>query len=166
VNRLDQRLREQDENQWIAGDESLMLGLLSHCNLVKRGRKWLCRCPLHDDSRPSGAVWEYHGRWRFGCHPCGVNLDVFGLVMAIERVRFPEARRMLMSRTAVPATPTPVATRTEPWLLACEAPGCGALEGLTPLELACALDVGTFKGGHCRRFGDAVMWRCTRCSRR
>jgi hypothetical protein len=36
-------------------------------------------CPFHADARPSGSIYEKDGVWRYKCHSCKINEDVYGI---------------------------------------------------------------------------------------
>ena len=60
-------------------------------DLLKRGTRYLGRCPGHDDNNPSFAVWGSRESV-CGCYPCGFTGDVFAVAMWLGRAHsFPEA---------------------------------------------------------------------------
>jgi len=74
--------------------------------LKKAGRNYKALCPFHQEKTPSFIVFpdsqHYH------CFGCGVNGDVFGFIMQMEKLAFPEALRLLAQRAGVvlrPPTP-------------------------------------------------------------
>lgn len=38
-----------------------------------------CRCPFHEDHKPSGGIFERDGVWRYKCLACGVGGDVYDI---------------------------------------------------------------------------------------
>ena len=67
--------------------------------LKKAGRNYKALCPFHQEKTPSFIVFpdsqHYH------CFGCGVNGDVFGFIMQMEKLAFPEALRLLAQRAGV-----------------------------------------------------------------
>jgi len=70
-----------------------------HVALKRVGRNHVGLCPFHAEKTPSFTVSEERGI--FHCFGCGVGGDVFGFVMRIEGVGFPEAVRSLARRCGV-----------------------------------------------------------------
>jgi hypothetical protein len=63
----------------------------SGTEMVKRGVRYIGRCPRHDDRNPSFAVFG-PSLDACGCHPCDFTGDVFALVQWLGRAHsFPEA---------------------------------------------------------------------------
>jgi DNA primase len=57
-------------------------------------------CPFHDDKKPSFSVHPKKGIAKcFACMPHAV--DVFGFIMLMEKVSFPEAVKILADRSGV-----------------------------------------------------------------
>ena len=57
-------------------------------------------CPFHDDKKPSFSVHPHKGIAKcFACMPAA--LDVFGFIMLMEKVTFPEAVKILADRSGV-----------------------------------------------------------------
>jgi DNA primase len=67
--------------------------------LRKRGRSHLARCPFHTEKTPSFNVHEE--KQIFHCFGCGVGGDVFKFLTLIEHISFPEAVRLLASRSGI-----------------------------------------------------------------
>ncbi len=66
---------------------------------VHRG-EWTFRCPLHgEDKVPSGTINKEKQVWY--CHACCRGGDVFGAVMAFERVNFPVSVRILSRNVGI-----------------------------------------------------------------
>lgn len=81
----------------------------SYFPLKRAGRNFVALCPFHAEKTPSFNVNPQ--KQIFKCFGCGKAGDVFGFVMAMERVEFPQAVRMLAERAgiALPETRTPEA---------------------------------------------------------
>ncbi|WP_051273605.1 CHC2 zinc finger domain-containing protein [Desulfotruncus alcoholivorax] len=60
--------------------------------LKKRGRRWMARCPLHDDHSPSFVVFP-NGKWK--CFGCGEYGDAVDLVAKVFKLKLIEAARMV-----------------------------------------------------------------------
>ncbi len=58
-----------------------------HVKLARAGRDWTGCCPFHEERTPSFAVYRDH----YHCFGCGAHGDVFGYLMAAERLDFPAA---------------------------------------------------------------------------
>ena len=57
-------------------------------------------CPLHDDKKPSFSVHPHKGIAK--CFACMSHaVDVFGFIMLMEKVTFPEAVKILADRSGV-----------------------------------------------------------------
>jgi len=67
--------------------------------LKRRGRDFRALCPFHSEKTPSFYVSP--SKQIYKCFGCGAGGDVFSFVMAIERVQFPEAIRILARRAGV-----------------------------------------------------------------
>lgn len=67
-----------------------ILGVISKVvKLDQRGKKYVGRCPFHDEKTPSFQVNPEKGL--FYCFGCGIGGDVFTFVMKHEGVDFREA---------------------------------------------------------------------------
>lgn len=64
-----------------------------HLTRVDDEGRYKGQCPFHDDDDPSLDVWVDRdtGQQRWGCHPCGVNADVFQFIQSLRDCSFPEA---------------------------------------------------------------------------
>jgi DNA primase len=71
----------------------------SYLTLQRQGRVLVGLCPWHDDSRPSLRVDP--DRQSFKCWVCNIGGDIFSFVQQMEKVSFPEAKRMLAERAGV-----------------------------------------------------------------
>jgi len=77
-----------------------------YVGLRRAGRRYVGRCPFHDDHDPSLVVFPDSGRWWcFGA--CNDGGDVFDFVMRAEGVPFPEAVRRLGGGHLSPPRATP-----------------------------------------------------------
>jgi DNA primase len=68
-------------------------------NLRKAGANWKGLCPFHAEKTPSFMVNPKRGI--FHCFGCGVGGDVFGFLMKMDRLTFPEAVRALAKTAGV-----------------------------------------------------------------
>jgi DNA primase len=90
----------------------------------RQGRRWLWRCPFHDDHNPSFEVDTKRGTWR--CWPCNRKGDAFAFIMESERVTFREAVRIVTELAGIaipsrqsgpePSRPSPPTTTNKPAL--------------------------------------------------
>jgi DNA primase len=80
--------------------------------LHRKGRQLYALCPFHREKTPSFTISPE--RSLFHCFGCGVGGDLFGFVMRMDGVTFPEALRMLAERACVAlAEPPPVSRNTD-----------------------------------------------------
>ena len=81
----------------------------SYFPLKRSGRNFTALCPFHTEKTPSFSVNPQ--KQIFKCFGCGKAGDAFGFVMAMERVEFPQAVRVLAERAGIilPETRTPEA---------------------------------------------------------
>jgi len=70
-----------------------------YLTLTKSGQGFKGRCPFHKDDTPSFTVSPEKGLWH--CFGCGEGGDLFGFVMKIERLTFPEALERLASEAGI-----------------------------------------------------------------
>src|SRR4051794_20257784 len=70
-----------------------------YLTLHRSGSKLKALCPFHDDHNPSLTIDPE--RQSYKCWSCGAGGDVFDFVMGIERIEFPEAKRMLAERAGI-----------------------------------------------------------------
>lgn len=68
-------------------------------DLRRQGRNYVCRCPWHDDTRPSLTVNQERQSWK--CWVCDIGGDIFSWVMRRDGVEFREALEMLAERAGV-----------------------------------------------------------------
>ena len=71
----------------------------SYFPLKRSGRNFVALCPFHTEKTPSFNVNPQ--KQIFKCFGCGKAGDVFGFVMAMERVEFPQAVRLLAERAGI-----------------------------------------------------------------
>ena len=70
-----------------------------YVRLEQRGNQWWGCCPFHNEKTPSFSVTPEKGMFYcFGCHEGG---DAIKFLMEMERIRFPEALRVLAKKTGV-----------------------------------------------------------------
>jgi DNA primase len=67
--------------------------------LQRRGQHLYALCPFHQERSPSFVVTPHRGL--FHCFGCGIGGDVIGFLVRYDRVRFPEAVRMLAARAGI-----------------------------------------------------------------
>lgn len=68
--------------------------------LKKKGANWMACCPFHQEKTPSFSVNP--SREIFVCFGCGKKGNVFGFVMEMERVSFPESIKIVAEKAGVP----------------------------------------------------------------
>ena len=68
--------------------------------LQRRGRRYVGLCPFHSERTPSFSVSP--DRQLFHCFGCQAGGDLFGYVMRLEGVGFPEAVRMVAEAASIP----------------------------------------------------------------
>jgi DNA primase len=97
----------QDVIEQIQRSVNIVDVVLSYFPLKRSGRNFVALCPFHAEKTPSFNVNP--SKQIFKCFGCGKAGDVFGLVMAMERVEFPQAVRMLAERAGIvlPEAATP-----------------------------------------------------------
>ncbi len=71
-----------------------------YVTLKKAGHNFVGRCPFHNEKDPSFNVNPQ--RQIFKCFGCGKGGDVFGFVMEIEGVSFPEAVKTVAEKCGIP----------------------------------------------------------------
>jgi len=70
-----------------------------YLSLTKSGENFKGRCPFHKDDTPSFVVSPQKGLWH--CFGCGEGGDLFGFLMKIERITFPEAAKRLAAEAGL-----------------------------------------------------------------
>lgn len=86
-----QKVREASDLVAIIGERS---------PVRQRGRDFWCCCPFHNEKTPSFKIDPVLQLWH--CFGCGEGGDVFGFLMKIEDLTFPEAVRNLAERAHIP----------------------------------------------------------------
>ena len=82
--------------------------------LTRRGARLVARCPMHDDSSPSFAVYGSKLE-NCGCHPCAFSGDVFAASQWMGRAsNFPEAVRDVADTLGVYLPDSTAGTVTRP----------------------------------------------------
>src|SRR5262249_9645701 len=71
-----------------------------YVTLKKRGANYIARCPFHSEKTPSFNV--HQGKGIFKCFGCGAGGSVYDFVMQIEGCSFPEAVRIVASKSGIP----------------------------------------------------------------
>jgi len=80
-----------------------VVGVISrYLSLTPSGAGYKGRCPFHKDDTPSFVVSPEKGLWH--CFGCGEGGDLFGFLMKIERISFPEAVDRLAEEAGVRIT--------------------------------------------------------------
>ena len=70
-----------------------------YVRLRRRGSNFVGLCPFHDEKTPSFNVNPERAIYK--CFGCGEGGNVFQFMMAMERIGFPEAVRLLAERTGI-----------------------------------------------------------------
>ena len=70
-----------------------------YVRLKRRGSNFVGLCPFHDEKTPSFNVNPERAIYK--CFGCGEGGNVFQFVMAMERISFPEAVRLLANRSGI-----------------------------------------------------------------
>lgn len=71
-----------------------------YVSIKKKGANWSACCPFHGEKTPSFSVNP--AKAMFYCFGCQKGGNVFGFVMEIERVSFPEAIKIVAEKTGMP----------------------------------------------------------------
>jgi len=65
-----------DKNE-LRGDKTALVAALEEAGAKFRGNA--CLCPFHEDTKPSGGIYEKDGVWRYRCLACGAGGDIFDI---------------------------------------------------------------------------------------
>ncbi len=77
----------------------------SKLELRRQGRNYVCKCPWHNDTRPSLQINTEKQIWK--CWVCDIGGDVFNFLMQDEGLTFPEALKKLADRAGIALTKSP-----------------------------------------------------------
>lgn len=89
-----------DEDIQKVREASDLVALINERSPVKqRGRDFWCCCPFHHEKTPSFKIDPVLQLWH--CFGCGEGGDVFGFLMKIDDLAFPEAVRKLAERAHI-----------------------------------------------------------------
>ncbi len=89
----------EDKVREVRSRASILDIVSEYVRLKKSGANFLGLCPFHHEKTPSFNVNP--AKEIFHCFGCGVGGDVFGFIMRIEGLTFPEAVRFLARRAGV-----------------------------------------------------------------
>ena len=112
----------------IRHEANLLAMLPADAGVRKTGNnQWRGRCPLHQGTGLSFAVWYDDFGWTFNCFACGEKGDVFDFVMKTERISFVEAAKKLRGGQldAVPVALWAAPVPKKAFVIGCEGKGCG-----------------------------------------
>ncbi len=84
-----------------ANDIVALIG--QYCSVRQRGKDFWCCCPLHDEKTPSLKIDPALQLWH--CFGCGEGGDIFGFLMKMEGLNFPDAVQRLADRAHIEIIP-------------------------------------------------------------
>lgn len=90
-------------------------------------------CPAHEDKRPSCSLRRKKGEWKWRCFSCGAAGDAVDLVMLREQCGYKKALEWIADKfgdVEYDTAPEP----SDPYVLVCAAPGCGATRDIGPRD--------------------------------
>jgi len=85
--------KSRDEIESIRARNPIEQVIARYIELRPSGRRWVGRCPFHEDRTPSLVVYPHNQSWY--CFGCDAGGDVFTFVQRIENVSFGGALRRL-----------------------------------------------------------------------
>jgi DNA primase len=88
-------VRSRDEIEAVRSNNPIEQVIGRYVELRPSGRRFVARCPFHDDRSPSFVVYVATQSWY--CFSCDTGGDVFKFVEKIENVSFAEALQLLGS---------------------------------------------------------------------
>ncbi len=88
-----QKVREANDLVALMGERSPMR---------QKGRDFWCCCPVHNEKTPSCKVDPATQLWH--CFGCGAGGDIFGFLMKVDGMSFPEAVQTLADRAHIVLT--------------------------------------------------------------
>lgn len=84
-------------------EASDLVALMGERSPVKqRGRDFWCCCPIHNEKTPSCKIDPSTQLWH--CFGCGEGGDIFGFLMKVDGMSFPEAVQFLADKAHIPLT--------------------------------------------------------------
>ena len=90
---MDTRRQSRDEVETVRARNPIEQVIARYVELRPSGRRWVGRCPFHEDRMPSLVVYPHNQSWY--CFGCDVGGDVFTFIQRIENVSFGDALRRL-----------------------------------------------------------------------
>jgi DNA primase len=94
---VDTRRQSRDEVETVRARNPIEQVIARYVELRPSGRRWVGRCPFHEDRMPSLVVYPHNQSWY--CFGCDVGGDVFTFIQRIENVSFGDALRRLETTT-------------------------------------------------------------------
>ncbi len=70
-----------------------------YVKLIQRGQNYVGLCPFHNEKTPSFSVNTAKNIWH--CFGCGEGGNVFGFLMKIENISFPDTLKILANRAGI-----------------------------------------------------------------
>lgn len=88
-----QPLDRRQQIEAIRANHPIEQVIARYIELRPSGRRWVGRCPFHEDRMPSLVVYPHNQSWY--CFGCDIGGDVFTFIQRIENVSFGDALRRL-----------------------------------------------------------------------